>query len=108
MPRHSPKSTSDNPSPRKDANGKIVSWLAKTDDAKDLKMLVEAGRLDGLTPGQIMDKYPQFSKYKNGTFSSALRNCRNAHNNAVFSRATPGGGDRKFCVDAHFLLILIQ
>lgn len=77
-----------------DQNGKLSSWKGQTSDAEDLKMFVESGRLEGLTPKQIMEKYPQFNKYAYGTFNSALSNARKAFNNMVGLRGS--GLDRKF------------
>ena len=79
-----------------DQSGKVSSWKGHTSDAEDLKIFVETGRLEDLTPKQIMEKYPQFNKYAYSTFNSALSNARRSFNNTVSQRGS--GIDRKFTV----------
>jgi hypothetical protein len=86
-----------------DQKGKVASWDGTSDDALDLKLFVENGRLEGLTPKKVMEKYTQFDKYAYGTFSSALGNARKSFNNTVFSRGA-AGVDRKFLVRRGLLL----
>jgi hypothetical protein len=78
-----------------DQKGKIASWNGQSDDAFDLKLFVENGRLNGMTAKQVMAKYTQFNKYAYSTFNSALRNAQKVFKNTVMGRGAPPGLNRK-------------
>ena len=69
--------------PELDAQGRIRQWHSTSQDGKDLKIYVEYGCDEDLTPTLMKTKFPQFQKYNPSTFSSALQNCRKSINAQV-------------------------
>ena len=49
--------------PKLDEEGKVKQWSATCRDGKDLKIYLEYGCCDDLSPAQVRSKYQQFSKY---------------------------------------------
>jgi len=62
--------------PVKDTKGLICNWDSRWVDAKTLAVLVEAGSVAGMTPGQIQKTHEAYAKYANSTLASALSGLR--------------------------------
>ena len=69
-----------------DEEGKIKQWTANCRDGHDLKVYVEYGAADGLSPTQVQLKFPQFNKYSYSTFNSALQNVKKSANAQVLNQ----------------------
>jgi len=70
---------------------KIESWkAADPTDKRELKIYVDNGCCDGLTPIDVMNKFPQFRDYATKTFSSALQTARKSHNKCIHDRHRAG------------------
>ena len=72
--------------PELDEKGRIRQWSANSQDGRDLKIYIEYGCDEGLTPTMLKEKFVQFKKYNPSTFSSALQNCRRAMNAQIHNR----------------------
>ena len=72
--------------PELDAQGRIRQWQSASQDGNDLKVYVEYGCDENLTPALMKTKFPQFQKYNPSTFSSALQNCRKSMNSQIHNR----------------------
>ena len=69
-----------------DDKGRIRQWSSNSQDGRDLKIYVEYGCDESLTPTMMKEKFVQFKKYNPSTFSSALQNCRRAMNTQIQNR----------------------
>jgi hypothetical protein len=64
--------------PKTNANGEIMNWDSSWSDAAYLQMLVETGKVDGLTASQVQKHFPQFQKYANKTLTDGLKTARDS------------------------------
>jgi len=82
---------------KRNAKGKICSWDGTSSDAEFLKILVQNGCLEGMTPAQIQKekKYAAFDEYANSTFASALNNMKKALGKEMETQRA-GGSNGKF------------
>lgn len=78
-----------------DERGLINVWDMNWPEAKELDSIVKDGRVDGMTPRQVMDLYPnQFRKFTYRVFASGLNNARKRCKKSLADRETPE--DREF------------
>ena len=89
--------------PELDAQGRIRQWQSNCQDGKDLKIYIEYGCDEDLTPIMLKAKYSQFQKYNPSTFSSALQNCRKSINAQVQNRRQVNCKSKVFFIFFNFL-----
>lgn len=74
------------PDPELDSSGKIKQWSATCRDGQELKIYIEYGCCDKLSPKVVVKKFPQFLKYSYSTFNSAFQNIKKSLNKQVDNR----------------------
>ena len=55
-------------------------------DGKELKIYVDFGCFDGLTPRAVSEKYPQFNKFEYRCFAGALARAKSSQKKQVQDR----------------------
>ena len=71
---------------KKNQKGEYTQWNASSQDGKELKIYMETGCCDNLSPAQLRMKFPQFNKYFYSTFNSAFHNAKKALNKQLEDR----------------------
>jgi len=81
---------------KRNAKGKICSWDGTSSDAEHLKILVQNGCLEGMTPAQIQKekKHAAFDEHADATFASALNNMKKALGKEVETQRAGGSNGK--------------
>jgi hypothetical protein len=66
--------------------GTVDSWNGKSEDGRLLKVLLEHGFIEGMSPKEVADAHTTFMKYKNATLGSALTGLRKTQSNNLNTR----------------------
>jgi len=93
---------------KRNAKGKICSWDGASSDAEFLKILVQNGLPEGMTPAQIQKekKHAAFDEHANSTFASALNNMKKSLGKEMeMQRAGGSNGKSLFVFVCSFFIV---